>query len=69
VGVFFQQLLNPSGPVAATRWKESVASPIPTASPGGPGRVFVTFPKIGKFKQGVVHGTMPGAAVVSDWRQ
>jgi hypothetical protein len=50
-------VLKPSGPVASNHWKESVASPTPTASPGVPGQVFVSFPKIGKFKQGVVHVT------------
>lgn len=50
-------VLNPSGPVSATHWKESVASPTPTASTGAPGQVFVTFPKIGFFKQGIVHVT------------
>jgi hypothetical protein len=50
-------VLKPSGPVDATHWKESVASPTPTATPGAPGQVFVSFPKIGLFKQGVVHVT------------
>ena len=50
-------VLKPSGPVDAMHWKESVASPTPTASPGAPGQVFVKFPKIGFFKQGVVHVT------------
>src|SRR5262249_16253995 len=40
-------VLKPSGPVAANHWKESVASPTPTASPGVPGQVLVSFPKIG----------------------
>lgn len=48
---------SPSGPVAASFWKESVASPTPTASPGATGQVFVKFPKIGRFKQGIVHVT------------
>jgi hypothetical protein len=48
---------SPSGPVAAANWKESVASPTPTASPGAPGQVIVMFPKIGFFKQGIVHVT------------
>jgi hypothetical protein len=50
-------VLSPSGPVAATNWKESVGSPTPTASSGAPGQVIVKFPKIGHFKQGVVHVT------------
>ncbi len=50
-------VLNASGPVAASHWKESVASPTPTASPGAPGQEFVSFPNIGTFKQGIVHVT------------
>ncbi|HUB39710.1 MAG TPA: hypothetical protein VMA72_12735 [Streptosporangiaceae bacterium] len=50
-------VLNPSGPVAASHWKESVASPTPTATPGVVGQVAVKFPKIGFFKQGIVHVT------------
>jgi hypothetical protein len=50
-------VLKASGPVDATHWKESVPSPTPTASPGVPGQELVTFPKIGVFKQGVVHVT------------
>ncbi|HEY2638653.1 MAG TPA: hypothetical protein VGI66_02040 [Streptosporangiaceae bacterium] len=50
-------VLKPSGPVDATHWRESVASPIPTASPGVVGQEFVKFPMIGFFKQGVVHVT------------
>ncbi len=50
-------VLKPSGPVAATHWRESVPSPTPTASPGLVGQEFVKFPKIGFFKQGVVHVT------------
>jgi hypothetical protein len=50
-------VLHPSGPVAATHWKESVASPTPTASSGLPGQVTVSFPNIGIYKQGVVHVT------------
>jgi hypothetical protein len=52
-------VLNPSvsGPVAAGYWKESKPSPTPTSSPGVPGQVFVSFPKIGFYKQGVVHVT------------
>ena len=50
-------VLKPSGPVVSNHWRESVASPIPTASPGLVGQEFVKFPKIGFFKQGVVHVT------------
>lgn len=52
-------VLKPSvaGPVDATHWKESVPSPTPTSFPGLVGQVTVKFPKIGFFKQGVVHVT------------
>ena len=50
-------VLKPSGPVDAKHWKESVPSPKPTASPGLPGQETVKFPRIGFFKQGVVHVT------------
>ncbi len=50
-------VINPSGPVAANYWKESKPSPTPTATAGAPGQVFVSFPKIGFYKQGVVHVT------------
>ncbi len=50
-------VLKPSGPVDPTHWRESVPSPVPTATPGAPGQELVKFPKIGFFKQGVVHVT------------
>ncbi len=50
-------VLKPSGPVATNYWKESKPSPTPTATAGAPGQVFVAFPKIGFYKQGVVHVT------------
>ena len=50
-------VLKPSGPVAANYWRESKPSPTPTATAGAPGQVFVSFPKIGLYKQGVVHVT------------
>ncbi len=49
---------HPSGPVAAKHWKESTPSPTPSATPGLlVGQEIVKFPKIGFFKQGVVHVT------------
>jgi hypothetical protein len=48
---------KPSGPVDPMHWAESVPSPVPTAAPGAPGQVTVKFPKIGFFKNGVVHVT------------
>jgi hypothetical protein len=53
----FALVESPSGPVVATRWAESVPSPVPTASPGAPGQVTVRFQGIGFFKGGVVHAT------------
>jgi hypothetical protein len=53
----FALVENPSGPVVASHWAESVPSPVPTASPGLPGQETVIFPKIGHFKGGVVHAT------------
>ena len=52
-------VLNPavSGPVTAGHWKESKPSPTPTSTAGAVGQVFVSFPKIGLYKQGVVHVT------------
>jgi hypothetical protein len=51
-------VVNPSGPVASTHWRESVSpTPTPHATPGVTGQVAVSFPKIGYFKQGIVHVT------------
>jgi hypothetical protein len=52
----FALVENPSGPVAATHWAESVPSPVPVATPGPSGET-VRFPGIGFFKGGVVHVT------------
>jgi hypothetical protein len=46
-----------AGPVDAAHWKESAPSPTPSSVPGVVGQVTVKFPKIGFFKQGVVHVT------------
>lgn len=53
----FALVLHPSGPVDATHWAESVASPTPTATSAGPGVEIVRFKNIGFFKGGVVHVT------------
>lgn len=50
----FALVTSPSGPVSSGHWGESVPSPTPVATPGGPGQVHVRFPHIGAFKNGVV---------------
>ena len=53
----FAYVRNPAGPVDATHWAESVASPTPTAASIGPGTEVVRFRNIGFVKGGVVHAT------------
>jgi hypothetical protein len=53
----FAFVRSPVGPVDATHWAESVASPTPTAASIGPGVEVVRFRNVGHVKGGVVHTT------------